>query len=74
MKRNSFIHIYKFYINSTQTFYIVNTTFEMGCMVTNVTVYTWQTKKNYKKHIIVTKCEWTLRMNKSHQCNNLIFS
>ena len=31
--------------NDTQTFYVVSTTFEIGCMVTNVTFHTWRLKK-----------------------------
>ena len=34
---------------TTQSFYVVNTTFEMGCMVTNFTVQTWRQKNNGKK-------------------------
>ena len=33
-----------------QTFYVINTTFEMGCLVTNVTVHTWQQKNDKKTH------------------------
>ena len=32
----------------TQIFYGVNTTFEIGCMVTNVTIHTWQQQKMTK--------------------------
>ena len=33
----------------TQTFYVISTNFEMGCMVTNVTIHTWQQEKLTKK-------------------------
>ena len=50
----------------TQTFYVVNTVFEMGCMVTNVTVHTWRQGKKRQKRIVVGKCERTLTVNASY--------
>ena len=43
---------------ATQTFCIVNTIFEMGCMVTNVTVHTGRQKKKYS-------------MTKTHLCRQV---
>ena len=39
----------------TQTFYVVNTVFEMGCMVTNVTVHTWR-QKTMTKNTSLSSC------------------
>ena len=37
-------------------FSVVNTTFEMGCMVTNVAVCTWRQKENYQQECIPVGC------------------
>ena len=44
---------------ATQIFYVVSISSEMDCTVTNVTVHTWW----QKNHIVVVKCEWTLKSN-----------
>ena len=44
---------------TTQIFDVVTMSSEMGCIVFNVTIHTWQQKK---KHIVVTKCERALTL------------
>ena len=60
------------FTSTTQNFYGVWRNYfmstEMDCIITNVTVHTW-----WQKHIVVVKCEWTLRLrlNKVGQLNRI---
>ena len=47
-------------VTMTQTFYVVSTTFKLGCTVANVTVHNRRQEKTDKKDIVVVKCEQAL--------------